>query len=970
MCSISSCSVCLLFLTLFIDISQCQLYFPPSLFQRNRGNITRSKRQLDGFKCRLPPQPENGQWTIINGFANSGDDVDINTMIKFECTPGYVLTPNITYMVCDENWNPKNTPKCGRLCPPFYSTPTTNLKCRDSNGYGIDCDKATEGTYLTYECIPYYEVPLGRKPSLYCFDGTWDFPKPVCQPVCGKKVVNDTMILAWNAPDAMPYEYPWVVAIYLKIGRKYMNVCGGSLISRKVVLTAAHCVTNDYGDALPENDFEVVAGKYYNKYGDTRDTKAQYMKVSDIVVYRKFNGESRRFQYDVAVIVTKGNFILGPVVQPVCINNVNFIYPRIGDIGELAGWGVTEDGVVSDTLKALKIPYKDESKCASELPPAWEQRYNLEDKMCFGFFRKNISVCKGDSGSGLIFRNVEDNRFYLHGIVSLSPKSRDGRCNHEQNALFTKVGSYYEWIDRETTKNYAEDCRLPPHPQNGKWVLESGAYKKPGGIVSSTSILIFSCDIGYRLSSVSPKFYCEPSFKPPTCELLCPTIDFPTGSVVTCKNGRNEVIDCTEATDGSSLTFTCAHGYATPQGTYGVRFCVNGFWGKPKPVCSKVKQPAGTVTTSVAPDVNRTVQDATGIKVFCTYASWWSYKGVNPEDLDPTLCTHIVYRYIGIWDKGDVRVQDDPLDLDSETRGLYHRVTDLKNKNPGLKVMLSVGGTAASNSTLFSRVAGHAAKTGAFIGSADYFMKTYHFDGLDIDWQYPEVADKEKYIKFLETLRYEFNKKGWLLSATVRFDPNNTGYDARKMNKLLDWVTVGTFDMYGSWSNYTGIHNALFPSSKEDQWEKKHLNMHAAANNWLKAGISKNKLILSVAFYGRSFTLKDKNQHGIHSPIVGPGPGEDDGFLRYSEICSKYQNYTNVWDDEQKTPYKYHEDKWFGFNSKDAAWIKGDYVKKMGIFGVNVWPVDGDDVHGVCGTKQVLLKHVHGGLGNKLKWDD
>lgn len=100
--------------------------------------------------------------------------------------------------------------------------------------------------------------------------------------------------------------------------------------------------------------------------------------------------------------------------------------------------------------------------------------------------------------------------------------------------------------------------------------------------------------------------------------------------------------------------------------------------------------------------------------------------------------------------------------------------------------------------------------------------------------------------------------------------------------RILDWVNVKTYDFYGHWSSYTGEHTALYASSKEYEWEKQHLNVHAVTNNWLKAGLNKTKLVIGVAFYGRTFKLKDKNQHDIHSPIVGPGPG--DGIMAYNEV--------------------------------------------------------------------------------------
>lgn len=74
--------------------------------------------------------------------------------------------------------------------------------------------------------------------------------------------------------------------------------------------------------------------------------------------------------------------------------------------------------------------------------------------------------------------------------------------------------------------------------------------------------------------------------------------------------------------------------------------------------------------------------------------------------------------------------------------GLYYRVTDMKKRNNDLKVLLSVGGSGASNASLFSSMAADPLKRSAFIESAKDFLKTYHFDGLDIEWHIPNVEDK------------------------------------------------------------------------------------------------------------------------------------------------------------------------------------------------------------------------------------
>ncbi|KAG5892107.1 hypothetical protein JTB14_008076 [Gonioctena quinquepunctata] len=967
------CSFSIVLIHIFVGFNDFYSVSGTTFLDEPPGNLTRLKRQDDGFKCTLPPYPSNGRWVVIHGEGRPGEEVDIDTGLKFICHPGYKLSPKHPYVICDTNWSPNSMPKCLKLCPPLYSSPTTTLKCKDASGNAISCNEATDGTYLTYQCIPYYEA-LGRKLSLYCSGGSWDFPKPVCQPACGRKVNNEVTTLVFGGEDTRKYEYPWITAIYIKSKGEYINNCGGTLITPRIVVTAAHCVTNSYGDAFSEELVEIGAGKYFNNYGDTRDIHAQYSKAARVIVHEEFKAETRRYQYDIALIITKRIFTLGPVVQPACYNNIDTIYPHVGSVGELAGWGINEDGKPSDTLRTIRIPYKEKITCTQELPSSWSDRYNFDDKICAGFYKQNKSVCKGDSGSGLVFRNPEDNRFYVHGVVSISPKITNVTCNSQDNALFTKVAHYYEWLDKKCTANYVEDCILPPHPRNGKWKLDSGEESLPGDIVPSTSVLVYSCREGHKLSTVNSKFFCGPSLEPPSCDVTCPTLEFPPGTNTKCTNTQNQVIDCTETTDGGYMTFTCPSGYETRGKKSAKVRCSNGSWGTPKPQCTRAAhEPVDVVHENTSPPTTvvetngtarPTVEYTSGVKVICTYASWRSYHGANPEDFDPTLCTHFVYDYIGIKENGDLRIGDPFLDV-----RLYPKVTDMKKKNRKLRVMLSVGGSGASNTSLFSSVAADATKTAAFIKSAGNIINTYSFDGLDIDWFFPEPKDKDNYITFLQKIKEDFDKQGWLLSATVRSYPDvDTGYDAPRMNEILDWITVKSYDMYGSWSTYSGNHNALYPSSKEFPWEKEHLNMNAVANNWLKAGITKNKLVLSVAFYGRSFTLKDSAQHSIYSLVEGNGPGED-GWLRYSEICSKYGDYTEVWDDDQKSPYRYKGDKWFAYNSKEAISIKGDYIKTKGFFGVNVWPVDADDIHGVCGTKQVLLKYLHEGLGNRVHFD-
>ena len=67
----------------------------------------------------------------------------------------------------------------------------------------------------------------------------------------------------------------------------------------------------------------------------------------------------------------------------------------------------------------------------------------------------------------------------------------------------------------------------------------------------------------------------------------------------------------------------------------------------------------------------------------------------------------------------------------------------MKEKNPSLKVLLSIGGADAPSQT-FSSIAASSGKRAAMVGSARWFMETYGFDGVDLDWEVPGSGDRVK----------------------------------------------------------------------------------------------------------------------------------------------------------------------------------------------------------------------------------
>ena len=107
----------------------------------------------------------------------------------------------------------------------------------------------------------------------------------------------------------------------------------------------------------------------------------------------------------------------------------------------------------------------------------------------------------------------------------------------------------------------------------------------------------------------------------------------------------------------------------------------------------------------------------------------------TPEDIDPTLCTHIHYSFM-LLDEQNLK----PVDTSGSPQvDLYNRINALKQKNPQLKLIISLGG-GADKSSKYSHIVASPEKRKTLMHNTIEFMQKYKFDGLDIDWEYPGLV--------------------------------------------------------------------------------------------------------------------------------------------------------------------------------------------------------------------------------------
>ena len=90
------------------------------------------------------------------------------------------------------------------------------------------------------------------------------------------------------------------------------------------------------------------------------------------------------------------------------------------------------------------------------------------------------------------------------------------------------------------------------------------------------------------------------------------------------------------------------------------------------------------------------------------------------------------------------------------------------------------------------------------------------------------------------------------------------------------------------------------------------MSVDYAVNLWLDRGCPKDKLVMGMGTYGRTFTLVNKAKTGLNADASGPGAAGPStsakGFLSYYEICDfvKNKGWTSEFIDEIKSPIAYN----------------------------------------------------------------
>ncbi|XP_051891032.1 acidic mammalian chitinase-like [Pristis pectinata] len=325
--------------------------------------------------------------------------------------------------------------------------------------------------------------------------------------------------------------------------------------------------------------------------------------------------------------------------------------------------------------------------------------------------------------------------------------------------------------------------------------------------------------------------------------------------------------------------------------------------------------------------------------LICYFTNWAQYRtGIGryvPQQIDPFLCTHLIYAFAVINEDHQVTTSD----ANDET--FYAILNGLKRKNLHLKTLLSIGGFQFGSSRFNSMVPTHATRL-VFIKSAINFLRQYEFDGLDLAWLYPGAGgnpteNKKLYTKLVRELNLAFinevqrtKQPRLLLSASMSAGKQliDDSYEIDKLADYLDFMIVMAFDFHGPWDTFIGHHSPLY-QRKDEYGHMKHLNVDFAVKYYRTKGSPGHKLLVGIPTYGRTFSLQTSDIT-IGAPVNGPGPKakytNQDGIMGYFEICEFLKSAELHWDTDQLIPYAAKGRIWVGYDNLRSLDMKVHFM--------------------------------------------
>ncbi|KAI3088813.1 CAZyme family GH18 [Penicillium roqueforti] len=321
-----------------------------------------------------------------------------------------------------------------------------------------------------------------------------------------------------------------------------------------------------------------------------------------------------------------------------------------------------------------------------------------------------------------------------------------------------------------------------------------------------------------------------------------------------------------------------------------------------------------------------------------------------PEQIPLGVYSHINFAFATI-DPETYKV----LPADNRDKDLYKRIAALKTYDPNVKILIALGGWTFNDpgptATIFSDLAASETKQKIFFESLINFLSVHDFDGVDLDWEYPEADDRsgkpedyKNFPTFMENLRKALDGTGGRNTLSITLPASYwylQHFDLKELAKHVSFFNIMSYDMHGIWD-------------EGNKWTGSYLNAHTNLTE-IKQGmdllwrndVNPDQVVMGLAFYGRTYTTSGGCVEPGCEYLSGGFAGEcshETGILLNNEIMDiiNKRNLESKLYKEATIKVVTWDDQWVSMDDKETLGMKADFAREQCLSGVMVWAISHD----------------------------
>uniref|UniRef100_A0A8C2X179 Vitamin K-dependent protein C n=1 Tax=Cyclopterus lumpus TaxID=8103 RepID=A0A8C2X179_CYCLU len=339
---------------------------------------------------------------------------DGNQCLSSVCVHGFCVDQYQDYACrCNHGYE-------GKYC----DQPLTDTNCSlDNGGCDHECWESEDGLGRSCSCLGGFKLHADSKRC-----------EPKGLSSCGRLLINRSSftkprdgLLPWMVGGEVGKkgESPWQALLLDARGSFH---CGGVLIDENWVLTAAHCLENNFR-------FRVRLGDYERHRDEGTEVTLKVIRT-----FKHPHYESRTVDNDIALMRLETPAPFSQYVVPACLPGRDMaerVLHLNGTLTVVTGWGKQgmDDTTFSSALNVIRVPLVDRGLCSRQMTN------NISDNvLCAGVLGQRTDACEGDSGGPMValYRDT----WFLVGLVSWG----EGCGRGDKLGVYTKVSNYNEWI--------------------------------------------------------------------------------------------------------------------------------------------------------------------------------------------------------------------------------------------------------------------------------------------------------------------------------------------------------------------------------------------------------------------------------------------------------------------------------------------------------------------------------------------